>query len=87
MKAGIQAKVLHRVPRGKEGGIRYSLSFRKVVSNPPSVKENDEIQVPNNKKKIVLLAGDSYFERLDTGKLAKGKNLFSKLTRGCAKVN
>ena len=73
MKAGSQAKILHRVPRGKEGGIRYSLSFRKVVSNPPSVKENDEIQVTNNKKKIVLLAGDSYFERLDTDKLAKGK--------------
>ena len=86
MKAGSQAKILHRVPNRKEGGIRYSLSFRKVVSNPPSVKENDEVQVINNKKKIVLLAGDSYFEHLDTDKLAKGKESVFKVDRGGRKI-
>ena len=84
MKAGCQSHLLHRVPPGMVGGVRYTLSFRKVISQPPSTGPDphgtslaattDVTIVPSTstskmKKKTVLLAGDSYFERLDVDKL------------------
>ncbi len=31
MKAGCQSRIEHRVPPGKKGGVRYSISFRKIA--------------------------------------------------------
>ena len=77
MKAGCQSHLLHRVPPGKIGGVRYSLSFRKVLTQQSNVPldqhdttssiMNDATNVPNThalnkKKKTVLLAGDSYWK-------------------------
>ena len=95
MKAGSQTKILHRGPSGDVGGIRYSLSFRRIVSTPPIlVQEADATpahsernQVPSNKRKIVLLVGDSYFDRLDTNKLAKGKQSVFKVAKGGREID
>ena len=101
MKAGCQSHLLHRVPPGKVGGVRYSLSFRKVLTQQPNVPldqhgtsssiMNDATNVPsthalNKKKKTVLLAGDSYFERLDVDKLGKGKQSVCKVAKGGRKI-
>ena len=82
MKAGSQTNILHRVPAGSKG-VRYSLSFRKVISqqHPPTEDGPDTLtrcriadeNAPSPKEKVVLLAGDSYFDRLDIEKLAKCK--------------
>ena len=102
MKAGCQSHLLHRVPPGKVGGVRYSLSFRKILTQQPNVPldqhgtsssiMNDAANVPsthalNKKKKTVLLAGDSYFERLDADKLGKGKQSVCKVARGGRKID
>ena len=95
MKAGSQTKILHRVPSGDVGGIRYSLSFRRIVSTPPILVQeagatpahSERSQVPSNKRKIVLLVGDSYFDRLDTNKLAKGKQSVFKVAKGGRKID
>ncbi len=98
MKAGCQGVLQHRVPSGKEAGIRYSLSFRRiVVAKPPEPQMHSSVQttpvastntpqVNKNKKKIVLLAGDSYFERLDEKKLGKGKQDVYKVAKGGRKI-
>ena len=97
MKAGCQQKLLHRVPPGKFGGVRYSLSFRKIAipdlpaqktSNnlPPTANKNNTSLPQNQKKKITLLAGDSYFERLDERKLGKGKKEVFKVAKGGRKI-
>ncbi len=102
MKAGCQQMLQHRVPPGEEAGVRYSLSFRRiVVSKPPSPEPsghspgqtcnttssvNDTPLKSKNKKKIVLLAGDSYFERLDEKKLGKGKQDVYKVAKGGRKI-
>ena len=44
MKAGSQTDILHRVPPGSKGGVRYSLSFRKLV--PQSPPKEDSVTVP-----------------------------------------
>ena len=53
---------------------------------------NDATNVPSNfalkkKKMTVLLAGDSYFERLDVDKLGKGKQSVCKVAKGSRKIN
>ena len=40
MKAGSQTSILHRVPAGSKGGVRYSLSFRKVISKQHPTTED-----------------------------------------------
>ena len=40
MKAGCQSKILHRVPPGSEGGVRYGVSFRKLVPQTLPPKED-----------------------------------------------
>ena len=95
MKAGSQKKILHRVPSGDVGGIRYSLSFRRIVSTPPILVQeadatpahSERSQVPSNKRKIVLLVGDLYFDQLDTNKLAKGKQSVIKVAKGGRKID
>ena len=103
MKAGCQSHLLHRVPPGMVGGVRYTLSFRKVISQPPSTGPDphgtslaattDVTIVPSTsasimkKKKTVLLAGDSYFERLDVDKLGKRKQSVCKIAKGGRKIN
>ena len=89
MKANYQSLILHRIPPGKVGGVRYSLSFRRVLSQPANINPDppstscrshngttNVVSTPaQRKKKIVLLASDSYFERLDMEKLGKGKKI------------
>ena len=100
MKAGCQSKILHRVPPGSKGGVRYNVSFRKLVpqtvppkEDSPDVPPQDESSSSSNtgnpspKKKIVLLAGDSYFERLDEEKLGKGKQTIYKVAKGGRKID
>ena len=102
MRAGCQSHLLHRVPPGKVGGVRYSLSFRKVLTQQPNVPldqhgtsssiMNDATNVPSTfalkkKKKAVLLAGDSYFERLDVDKPGKGKQSVCKVAKGGRKID
>ena len=84
------------------GGVRYTLSFRKVISQPPSTGPDphgtslaattDVTIVPSTstskmKKKIVLLAGDSYFVRLNVDKLGKRKQSVCKIAKGGRKIN
>ena len=106
MRPGCQTQLQHRVPPGKDSGVRYSLSFRKIVlpntcetdqtpeayaSLPPSPAEVPSTSsVPGPKiqrKKIVLLAGDSYFERLDEKRLGKGKQEVYKVAKGGRKIS
>ena len=99
MKAGCQSKILHRIPPGNIGGVRYSLSFRKVLPQTPEATASlnniavncDTPRIITNshrpKKKISLLAGDSYFARLDAGKLGKGKQAVYNISKGGSKVD
>ena len=101
MKAGCQSHILHRIPPSKVGGVRYSLSFRRVLSQPANIipePPSTSCRSPNGitnfvstpaqrKKKIVLLAGDSYFERLDMEKLGKGKQSVYKIAKGGRKID
>lgn len=101
MRPGCQQSLLHRVPPGTETGIRYSLSFRRIV--PPDQTDSNETAVSNSllqdttspasqrqippKKKITLLAGDSYFARLDEKKLGKGKEEVYNVAKGGRKIS
>ncbi len=96
MRPGCQKMLMHRVPPGKVGGVRYSLSFRRIalkkshkingIEPKPSTQMSPTSVMPN-KKKIVLLAGDSFFERLDENKLGKGKQDVYKVAKGGRKIN
>ena len=51
---------------------------------------NRNSDIPNTtrqKKKIVLLAGDSYFARLDADKLGKGKQTVYNISKGGSKID
>ena len=103
MRAGCQQKLMHRVPQGKDSGVRYSLSFRRIV--PPSLCDHssvttsepqpETIPLPSKTatlkhtpaKKVTLLAGDSYFARLDTTKLSKGKEEVFNIAVGGRKIS
>ena len=99
IKDGCQSYLLHRVAPGSKGGVRYSLSFRKVLPqmpiDTPSLPNSTHVlninsDIPNTtrpKKKIVLLAGDSYFARLDADKLGKGKQTVYKISKGSSKID
>ncbi len=96
MKPGCQKHFLHRVPPGKAGGVRYSLSFRKIapikpqdvnVIEPKPSTDTTPVTTTPNRKKIVLMAGDSFFERLDENKLGKGKQDVYKVAKGGRKIN
>ncbi len=93
MRPGCQQQLMHRVPPGKAGGVRYSLSFRKIVPKKESENEHrpstdmSSTSVSPNKKKVTLLAGDSFFERLDEKKLGKGKQEVYKVAKGGRKIN
>ena len=96
MRPGCQKYFLHRVPPGKAGGVRYSLSFRQIapmtshdanVTEPEPSTDTSPITTTPNRKKIVLLAGDSFFERLDENKLGKGKQDVYKVAKGGRKID
>ena len=100
MKAGCQSHLLHRVTPDTAGGVRYTLSFRKVLSLPPANEPDphgtslsvttDVTTAPSTyklKKKSVLLVGDSYFEGLDVDKLGKSKQSVCKVAKGGRKIN
>ena len=54
MKAGCQSHLLHRVPPGMFGGVRYTLSFRKVISQPPSTEPDHRVH-PSRKRLMLPL--------------------------------
>ncbi len=93
MRPGCQQNLMHRVPPGKAGGVRYSLSFRKIVpkNQPETVPEPSTNMFPapasTNRKKVTLLAGDSFFERLDVKKLGKEKQEVYKVAKGGRKIS
>ena len=101
MKPGSQDKMLHAV--GKASGVsdkaqsevRFSLSFRKIVS---AIKEDETAVVeedhPNTradekkqtKKNIILIAGDSFAARLKADLLGKGKQEVRNIAKGGRKL-
>ncbi len=56
-------------------------------ANAPSTTSSNTTQEKKNKKQIVLLAGDSYFERLYEKKLAKDKKEVFKVAKGGRKIS
>ena len=99
MKAGCQSQILHRIPPGNKGGVRYSLSFRKVLPQTPEATtslNNSAVNcdtprvIPNSyrsRKKISFLAGDSYFARLDADKPGKRKQAVYNISKGGSKID
>ena len=72
----------HRIPTGthivKGKNVRFSLSFCNIKcpqslpsSSTTSIKESDGS--PNNMQPMILVAGDSFYNRIDADKLGKGK--------------
>ena len=114
MKAGCQALMRHRVPAGAGTGMRWSISFRRIVapvedidftshspapSTPPrtspptpasATPPEDAQHVPGpTKKRVVLMAGASFYERLDAEKLGTRRSrkvTVVKLSRGGRKI-
>ena len=94
MKPGCQLKIKHRVPAGTSTGPRYSISFRRIVPpvtseeiSPKSSKVNKTTNNSPPKKKVVLMAGDSFYERLDVARLSKGKQTVVKFSKGGRKID
>jgi alkylated DNA repair dioxygenase AlkB/lysophospholipase L1-like esterase len=100
MKPGAQSVMKHRVKKGLPGsGSRFSISFRKISlpSIPSPIQQqpptdnlvppaSPKISVPT-KKNVVLLAGDSFAERLDAKLLGKGKHDVRNIAKGGSKLH
>lgn len=94
MKPGCQQVMRHRVPHGTDPGVRYSISFRCLVPQPdkaPLTRTDPDppktgSSTPSHKKRITLLAGDSFYKNLDTAKLGKGKQTVVKIAKGGRKM-
>ena len=82
----------------KSGQVRYSLSFRAIVKtvSPAGSQTNGTREtstpasgnkVPEPKRKVTLVAGDSYAQRLDSAKLGKGKVTVENVAEGGAKMD
>ena len=102
MRPGCQLKIKHRVPAGTTTGARYSISFRRIVPPTPEeimvpptseesiLKSSKLDKTPSNsppKKKVVLMAGDSFYERLDVTRLSKGRQTVVKVSKGGRKID
>jgi len=78
MKPGTQQLLKHMV-RGTKGtpGVRYSISFRALVKKdkPPAPTPLEtpvtDTTPPTPKRRVCLIAGDSYPARLDVGRLSR----------------
>ena len=57
-----------------------------TTSPKPSPQSSPHPPKTTPKKKVILLAGDSFFERLDVKKLSKGKQTVVKISRGGRKI-
>jgi hypothetical protein len=101
MKPGAQKIMKHRVPAGqhlpKKSNLRFSLSFRKIVTEPLSPDNTADqtsaaaVSPPKQqsvspKSPAVLVAGDSFAARLDADRLGKGKKKVIKVARGGLKI-
>ena len=93
MRPGCQQVLKHRVPVGQhlrgQVNVRYSISFRKIVPTSstepiPKVKEPEKNVPP--KESVVLMAGDSFFERLDAARLGKNKKKVINIAKGGSKM-
>ena len=95
MKPGSQHIMRHRIPKGthivKGNNVRFSLSFRNIKcpqslpsSSTTSIKESDGS--PNNMQPVILVAGDSFYNRLDADKLGKGKKAVINIAAGGSKM-
>ncbi len=102
MKPGTQMVMKHRVPRGvhvaDKSNLRYSLSFRKIVTHPNDnrdKKANGDVTAPtqtidgkccSHKQPALLVAGDSFVARLDAERLGKGKQKVINIAQGGLKI-
>ncbi len=104
MKAGAQQVMKHRVPAGapvpNKPDLRYSLSFRRIVTQPnsstiASQKATPDVSTPSQttndkglprKQPAVLVAGDSFAARLDADRLGKGKMKEINIAHGGFKI-
>ena len=84
-------------------GLRYSISFRKLahpipnsapdnspspnISNVSSPSSPSSKDLPKPKTSVIVLAGASFFERLDVARLAKGKKRVINIAKGGSKMN
>ena len=92
MKPGCQAKLKHCVPPVSDDssvGPRFSISFRNII---PTVDQDTVTPAPPPKsvmprQKVVVMAGDSFFARLDPERLGKGKQKVVMLAKGGRKMS
>ena len=102
MKPGAQSIMKHRVPAGDHvpdmSNVRYSLSFRKIISQSanlnqtvlPSeqqVQEKEKSAPPTPMQPVILVAGDSFAARLDAKRLGKGKIKVINVAEGGLKIS
>jgi hypothetical protein len=92
MKPGAQSKMRHAVYPGNDVSeneqVRFSISFRKI--KPPEEIQDDLSKVDEQatkKKKIVLVAGDSFAARLDAKLLGKNKQVVKNIAVGGRKLD
>lgn len=81
-------------PDNPDSNIRYCLSFRAVAPDKPPItpsqsstetKSPPETRTP--KKRVCLIAGDSFAARMDTIRLGKGKLIVDNIAQGGAKIS
>lgn len=102
MKPGCQQVLKHRVPKAlhDDPAPRYSISFRKIVPPNPGIilqpPPADKMKDPGDKpaptpptprKSITLVAGDSFFARLDADRLGKKKQNVINIAKGGSKID
>ena len=103
MRPGCQQVLKHRVIEGVhitgQSNVRFSISFRKI--NTPSDISHDAVSnsqaktakttpppaPPKVKETVILMAGDSFFERLDAKRLGKGKRTVVNIAKGGSKID
>lgn len=93
MRPGAQQRLLHSVraePGNLPSQVRYSLSFRAINTDQGDIQQpgpgkDDKKETP--RKRVCLIAGDSYAARMDISKLAKGKITVDTVAEGGAKIS
>lgn len=94
MHPGCQQVLRHRVPRAKnvddQPNVRYSISFRKINSSLHQAKREEpgvKSTKPPVKENVILVAGDSFFARLNADLLGKRKQKVINISKGGSKMN
>ena len=98
MKPGCQQNLLHKVraesDRSNKNQVRYSISFRGICIDKPIVINNasgEHSDIPEDTHisskpapapGVILIAGDSFAERMDTNKLGKNRVKVVNIAKG-----